>query len=55
MFGYMPYPHEVILLFTIGFLVDNLFLFFFIVIIITRVVWVIAFGSRGLDRWCWWW
>jgi hypothetical protein len=36
MFGDRPYPHEVVLLLTVGFLVDILlfFLFFFVVFII---------------------
>jgi type II secretory pathway component PulF len=53
--GDMPYPHEVILLFTVGFLVEVLLLlllFFFFFIIVTRVVRVVASGSRGLDCWC---
>jgi hypothetical protein len=57
MFGDRPYPHEVVLLFTVGFLVGVLlllFFFFFVAfIIVTRVVWVVASGSRGLDCRCW--
>jgi hypothetical protein len=66
LFGDRPYPHEVVLLFTVGFLVDVLFFFFFfflfflffffffvVFIIVTRVVRVVASGSRGLDCWCW--
>jgi hypothetical protein len=53
MFGDRPCPHEVVLLFTVGFLIDVLLLFFFVVFtIVTRVVWVVASGSRGLDCWC---
>jgi hypothetical protein len=52
MFGDRPYPHEVILVFTVSFLVDVLlffFLFFFFVvfIIVTRVIWVVASESKG--------
>jgi hypothetical protein len=56
MFGDRPYPHEVVLLFTVGFLVDVLllFFFFFVFIIVTRVVRVITSRSRGLECWCWW-
>jgi hypothetical protein len=58
MFGDRPYPHEVVQLFTVGFLVDVLllllfFFFYFVFIIVTRVVRVVASGSRGLDYWCW--
>jgi hypothetical protein len=58
MFGDRPYPHEVVLLFTVGFLVDVLlflfFLFFVVVFInVTRVIRVVASRSRGLDCWCW--
>jgi hypothetical protein len=48
------------MLFIVGFFVDIiiifffffLFFFFFVFIIVTRVVWVIASGGRGLDCWC---
>jgi hypothetical protein len=46
----------VVLLFFVGFLVDVFFIifFFFVVfLIVTRVVRVVASGSRGLDCWCW--
>jgi hypothetical protein len=51
MFGERPYPHEVVLLFIVGFLFDVLlFLFFFVVfIIITRVIWIVASRSSCLD------
>jgi hypothetical protein len=54
MFGDRPYPHKVVLLFTIVFLVDVIFFFIIVFIIVTRVVQVIASGSRGLDCRCWW-
>jgi hypothetical protein len=42
-----------VLLFIVGFFVDVLRFFFFVVfIIVTRVVRVVASGSRGLDCWC---
>jgi flagellar biogenesis protein FliO len=53
MFGDRPYPHEVVLLFTVGFLIDVLLLLFFFFFFVTRIIWVIASGSRGLDCWCW--
>jgi hypothetical protein len=46
----------VVLLFFVGFIIEVFLIFFFfliVFIIVTRVVWVVASGSRGLDCWCW--
>jgi hypothetical protein len=49
----------VVLVFIVGFIVNVFlfffffFFFFFVFIIITRVVRVVAPGSRSLDCWCW--
>ena len=45
-----------VLLFFVGLIVEVFLIFFFFVvvfIIVTRVVWVVASGSRGLDCRCW--
>jgi hypothetical protein len=46
----------VVLLFFVCFIVEVFLTFFFflvVFIIVSRVIWVIASGSRGLDYWCW--
>jgi hypothetical protein len=51
MFSDRPYPHKVVLMLFIGFLIVVIFLFFFIIvifIIVTRIIWIVASRGRGL-------
>jgi hypothetical protein len=46
MFSDRPKPQEVVLLGIVGLLVDV------ILIIVSRVVWVVVSGCRSLNGWC---